>query len=170
MKKVQQGFTLIELMIVVAIIGILAAIAIPQYQDYTAKTRIGEAGTITGGIKTQLGVIIQDGTLDRHLADAGAGNINGMASLAILPALSYKGTNVSFVQVDSVAGPPVGATLLVRYKAGALPSGAGYSSNTAEYGVLYHSINTGGAISWVVSNAGTAALSDPLLAKHFPKK
>ncbi len=52
MKKAQQGFTLIELMIVVAIIGILAAVAIPAYQDYTAKAQASEAYTLLAGLKT----------------------------------------------------------------------------------------------------------------------
>lgn len=51
MKKAQQGFTLIELMIVVAIIGILAAIALPAYQDYTKRTHVGEGMTLASGAK-----------------------------------------------------------------------------------------------------------------------
>lgn len=59
MKKVQQGFTLIELMIVVAIIGILAAIAIPAYQDYTQRAQVGEAFSMVSGAKTAIAEFAQ---------------------------------------------------------------------------------------------------------------
>ena len=60
MKKLQSGFTLIELMIVVAIIGILAAIAIPQYADYTQRTKVTGALAGIAGIKTQVGLCVQE--------------------------------------------------------------------------------------------------------------
>lgn len=54
MKHKQSGFTLIELMIVVAIIGILAAVAIPAYQDYVARSQVSEAVATAGALKTSL--------------------------------------------------------------------------------------------------------------------
>lgn len=59
--KAQKGFTLIELMIVVAIIGILAAIAIPQYQDYTARTQVTRAVSEVSALKTAAESAILEG-------------------------------------------------------------------------------------------------------------
>jgi len=71
MKK-QQGFTLIELMIVVAIIGILAAIAIPAYQDYTIRAQVSEGLNLSGGAKAAVTEYFQDrGTMPGTNAIAG---------------------------------------------------------------------------------------------------
>lgn len=70
LRKAQQGFTLIELMIVVAIIGILAAIALPAYQDYTARAQATEALTATAGVRAEIAVYLsEEGDFPANSAD-----------------------------------------------------------------------------------------------------
>ncbi len=69
----QAGFTLIELMIVVAIIGILAAIAIPAYQDYTIRARVSESASVSSPVRTAFGVYLSEvGALPNTFADVNA--------------------------------------------------------------------------------------------------
>jgi len=70
MRRIQKGFTLIELMIVVAIIGILAAVALPAYQDYTIRAKVSELVLAASGYKTS---IAEKAQTDASLAQAGVG-------------------------------------------------------------------------------------------------
>lgn len=93
MKKVQQGFTLIELMIVIAIIGILAAIALPAYQQYTNKAKFSEVVLATSGLKSAVEVCAQvEGSL------AGC-NETSSAEIEKIAAGAAGGDNVNSVEV-----------------------------------------------------------------------
>jgi len=105
-KKAQQGFTLIELMIVVAIIGILAAIAIPAYQDYTIRAKMTEALGFGSSAKTSVSeYYVSTGGMP---ADATAAGITTAVSTGVVAGLSYSQTSTSVgvinVDINAIGG------------------------------------------------------------------
>jgi len=142
MKKVQQGFTLIELMIVVAIIGILAAIAIPAYQDYTIRAQISEGLNLSAGAKAAVSEFYMD-----------RGTMPGTNALAGLSAPGEIAGNY-VDQVTVLAG-----VITVRYSDTA-PQRANSIIDGAILTITPNTANPG-AVDWDCTNGAIAA-------KHVP--
>lgn len=120
MKRGQQGFTLIELMIVVAIIGILAAVAIPAYQDYTIRAKVSEVLTIASAARTSVAeYYISTGSMPASTTAAG---VNTDASQSeyitgIAFATSAGGTQLTYT-LDNLGGTADTKTFIYQVNGG----------------------------------------------------
>ncbi|MGC9008063.1 MAG: pilin, partial [Halothiobacillaceae bacterium] len=133
MKKAQHGFTLIELMIVVAIIGILAAIAIPAYQDYIARSQMTEAMNLASGLKTAVAEVY---------GQAGTCPTNGSDGIA--KATDIKGKYVAQVEVG---GKAPACTIAAKMNKEGVSAGIQDKTLT-----LTMDTSSGGSISWTCTS------------------
>ena len=146
LKKVQKGFTLIELMIVVAIIGILAAVAIPAYQDYTVRAKVTEGLSLAGAAKTAVTENASNGAPYASGWTAPAAT-NNVTSVAIAQATG----TITITYGASIDGG--GKTITLNPVDGAKVGGALFTGGTA----TSSNIPVSGSVSWVCKSASSPA-------------
>ena len=146
MNRLQQGFTLIELMIVVAIIGILAAVAIPSYQDYTARAQVSEGLSLTSQFKT---------TLAEYFADNG--DYNGVA-------ITDLGGTTTGKYVDTIALGAVVTGGTVSVVATFKTTGVAAAIQGSQFAVETED----GGRTWACGDSVTTAPTNPVATKLMP--
>ena len=159
-NKVQKGFTLIELMIVVAIIGILAAIAIPAYQDYTIRAKVTEGLNLADSAKTAVAESYQSGDITGVTAAANSWNSNFTATKYV--STIAIGTTSGIITVTFAAATPQISTQTLKLS----PYIGGVALAT----------NQTGNIDWACTSAGNstataqsmAAAVGTLLTRYAP--
>ncbi len=157
MKQVQKGFTLIELMIVVAIIGILAAVALPAYQDYTVRAKVTEGLSLAASAKTAVSENAANGAAFASGWTAPSGTAN-VSSVAI-----NSGTGAITITYQSTIAS--GATLTLTPVDGG-PSGTALSGTASG-----STIPTAGSITWNCKSAGSTTgtgTSGTINGKYVP--
>ena len=146
--KQQKGFTLIELMIVIAIIGILAAIAIPAYQDYTIRSKVSEGLALAGAAKLAVAE-----TYDS------TGNMpsSGNASFGLPTAGSIAGNYVSSITVSTVGSQGGVITILYKASVGGNPTAGGKDI------VLTPDTSNIGAMAWTCDGSTSQVMPNKYL-------
>ncbi len=152
-RSLQKGFTLIELMIVVAIIGILAAVALPAYQDYTIRAKVTEGLVVAASAKLAVAENASNGKNYTSGWTAPAAT-NNVTSIGIADA-----TGVITVTYPAAAG---GGTILITPTS----AGAGFTLGTTTTSV----VPTGGSINWNCASDGVTltTMTGTLVAKYRP--